>query len=184
MHTVARAAVLALAAVMIWTTGALAADGAIAVVDFQRILDESAAGKAAQATINKKGKEMETDLKTRGGELEEMKQQLQREALVMSREMREQKERDFRIKLNDFKEMQKEFAQTAREMQLRAMAEIREGVDKIAAAIGEEEGFRLIIEKQEAGVLYMPASIDLTARVIERYDAAYAEQAAKGTASQ
>lgn len=184
MHTVARAAVLALAAMMISTAGARAADVAIGVVDFQRILDESAAGKAAQATINKRGKEMETDLKARGGELEEMKQQLQREALVMSREMREQKERDFRIKLNDFKEMQKEFAQTAREMQLRAMAGIREEVDQIAADIGAQEGLTLILEKQEAGILYMPASIDLTARIIERYDAAFARKTATGAASQ
>ena len=162
---------LALAALVLWAAGAGAAEGRIGVVDFQRILDESAAGKAAQAEINKRGKEMETELKAKGEELEKIKAQLQREAMVMSKEMREDKEREFRIKVNDFREMQKDYAKSARELQIRAMGRIRNEIDKLASAVGEKEGFALIIEKQEAGVLYAPTSSDLTARIIERYDA-------------
>jgi outer membrane protein len=150
---------------------AAAAEGRVGVVDFQRVLDESVAGKAAQAEINKRGKEMETALKSKGDELEAMRSQLQRDAMVMTGEMREEKEREFRIKVNDLKEMQKDYAKTAREMQIRAMARIRNEVDEVARAIGEKEGFALIIEKQEAGVLFAVPAIDLTAKVIQRYDA-------------
>ena len=184
MTRVKHVAGLVLAAVLLWAAGGWAAEAPIGVVDFQRILDESTAGKAAQASINKKGKEMEGKLKARGKELEEMKQQLQREALVMSREMREEKEREFRIKINDFKEMQKTYAQTARELQLRAMADIRKEVDTLATAIGEKEGMSLVIEKQEAGVLYFQPKADLTAKVIERYDAEFARKAAAGATNQ
>ena len=46
------------------TGASSAADVAkIGVVDFQKILEVSNAGKTAQAEINKQGKQMETDLK-------------------------------------------------------------------------------------------------------------------------
>lgn len=180
MRGMKRTALVIVAAVMLGTTGGWAAEAPIGVVDFQRILDESAAGKVAQESINTRGQKMQTELKAKGAELEEMKNQLQREALVMSREMREEKEREFRIKVNDFKEMQKNYAQTARELQLGAMGRIRKQVDKLAAEIGGKEGFVIIIEKQEAGVLYQQPNIDLTSRIIERYDAQYAQQAETG----
>ena len=129
------------------------------------------AGKAAQAEINKRGKEMEAELKSKGDELESMRTQLQREAMVMSKEMREDKEREFRIKVGDFRDLQQDYAKKARELQIRAMARIRKEIDEVAKAIGEKEGFSLIIEKQEAGVLFAIPAIDLTAQVIQRYDA-------------
>jgi outer membrane protein len=156
-----------------------AAESRIGIVDFQRVLDESRAGKAAQETINKRGHEMETELKSKGDELEQMKDQLQRDTLVMSKETREEKERDFRVKLNEFREIQKDYAKTARELQVRAMGRIRKEVDGLARVIAEKEGFGLVIEKQEAGVLYAPAGIDLTDRIIQRYDAEYVDEGAK-----
>jgi len=45
----------------------------IGVVDFQRILVTSSAGKASQAEITKQGKAMEAELRKNQEELEEMK---------------------------------------------------------------------------------------------------------------
>ncbi len=170
---------LALAVGIGFCPAAGAAENRIGIVDFQRVLDESRAGKAAQATINKQGHEMESELKSKGEALEQMKEQLQRDALVMSKETREEKERDFRIKVNDFREIQKDYTKTARELQIRAMGRIRKDVDGLARSIAEKEGFGLVIEKQEAGVLYAPASIDITDKLIQRYDAEYVEAPAK-----
>ncbi len=74
----------------------------IGVIDFQKILETSSAGKAAQVDIKKVGKQLEADLKKKETEIEAIKSRLDREALVMSREMREEKEREGRIKLNDY----------------------------------------------------------------------------------
>ena len=66
----------------------------IGVIDFQKILKTSNAGKAAQAEISRQGTKMEADLKKKGSELEELKKKLEREVLVMSKEMRDEKERE------------------------------------------------------------------------------------------
>jgi outer membrane protein len=153
-----------------------AAEVRIAIIDFQRILDDSKAGKAAQETINQEGRQMEAELKAKGEAIEQMKEQLQKDALVMNKETREEKEREFRIQVNDFRESQQEFAQRARQLQIRAMSKIRNEVDTLAKAFAEEKGFTLMIEKQEAGVIYAPARIDVTDEIIRRYDAQFGNQ--------
>jgi outer membrane protein len=148
----------------------------IGIIDFQRIVKTSSAGKKAMAEINKKGKGMETDLKKRGGEIEELKKNLDREALVMSKEMREQKGRDFRIKLNDFKTLEKKYSNDLRTLNARLVSRIQKDIFKIVAEIGKKEGFLLIVEKMEAGVVYSPNSIDITDRVIQKYNSDYTQK--------
>ncbi len=87
----------------------------IGVVDFQKVLSVSNAGKYAQAEINKQGKSMEEDLKKKGSEIEEIKKRLERETLVMSKDKRDEKEREFRIKLNDLKCLRKNMPLISRE---------------------------------------------------------------------
>ena len=53
----------------------LAADVAkIGIVDLQRVMETSDAGKSAQAQIKKQKDKMETDLKAKGAEIEQIRQ--------------------------------------------------------------------------------------------------------------
>ena len=45
--------------------------------------------------------------------------------------------------------------------------------------MGKKEGFLVIFEKREAGVLYSPDTIDITDRLIQRYNAIFSKKAAK-----
>jgi outer membrane protein len=153
------------------TAFASAADVAkLGVVDFQKIIQSSSAGKEAQAKINEKGKEMEKDLKAKGSEIEEIKKKLDRESLVMSKEMRDQKEREFRIKVNDFKALEKKYKAELKETNSKLVLKIQKDVIKLAKEIGKKEGYLLIIEKNTAGILYSPASIEMTDKIIKIYN--------------
>jgi len=153
------------------TTFAGAADVAkLGVVDFQKIIQSSSAGKEAQAKINEKGKEMEKDLKAKGSEIEEIKKKLDRESLVMSKEMRDQKEREFRIKVNDFKALEKKYKAELNETNSKLVLKIQKDVVKLAKEIGKKEGYLLIIEKNTAGILYSPVSIEITDKIIKIYN--------------
>ncbi|MBW1957642.1 MAG: OmpH family outer membrane protein [Deltaproteobacteria bacterium] len=156
----------------------------IGIVDFQRILKTSSAGKKATAEINKRGKKIEADLKKRGEEIEATKNKLEREALVMSREMREEKEREIRININDFKSLQKRYVAEFKEREKRLVARIQEEILDIIAEMGKKEGFLLILEKREAGVMYSPNAIDITDRLIQKYNASFARKAEKDKKTQ
>lgn len=151
----------------------------IGVVDFQKIFSTSAAGKQAKAEIQKQGKKMETDLKSKYAEIEEIKKNIEREALVMSKDMREEKERDLRIRINDFKTLQKRYEGSMREVEKRYITRIKKELFEIVQEIGKQEGYLLIIES--VGVLYSPTTVDITDSIIQKYNVVFAEKSENKT---
>ena len=150
---------------------AQAADVAkIGVVDFQKILQNSSAGKYAQAEINKKGKQMESELAKKGAGIEERKKQIEKESLVMSKEMREEKQREIRIQINDLKVMQQRYTKEFKEFENRLVQRIRQDVIEIVNEMGKSEGFLLIVEKKTGEVIYTPSSVDITDPFIQNYN--------------
>ncbi len=155
----------------LWVLPSLGADVAkIGIVDFQKILETSLAGKAAQVEISKHGKKMENALKQKQGELQEMKRTMDREALVISREKREEKERAFRINLNDLRTLEKKYKADLGGLNKRLIGNLQDEVFKLVEALGKKEGFLLIMEKREGGVMYSPKAIDITDRLIQAYN--------------
>ena len=158
---------------------AYAADVAkIGVIDFQRILETSSAGKFAQAEIKKKGSQMESDLKKRGMEIEAIKKRLEREALVMSKEMREEKQREIRININDFKLLEKKYMNEFKAFENRLVKRMQKEVVDLVGKMGKSGGYLLIIERRTGGVLYFPKSVDVTDKLIQKYNASFAKKPA------
>ncbi len=145
----------------------------IGIIDFQKILEKSDAGKAAQEKITTKGKELEGDLKEKGMAIEESKKRFEREAYVMSKEAREEKERELKIKILDFKDLEKKHKSDFNEFNMKLVGEFRDEVMKVVDEIGKKQGFLLIIEKREGGIVYAPTQIEITDEVIQKYNATY-----------
>jgi outer membrane protein len=143
----------------------------IGIIDFQRILETSDSGKTAQAEINRQGKKMEAELKKKGAAIEELKKKLEREALIMSKDMREQKAREMRIKVNDLKTLQQKYMQEFKAKEKTLVQQIQKKIVDAVTKIGKKEGYLLILEKREGGVLYSPASIDITDKLIKMLNA-------------
>lgn len=148
----------------------------IGILDFQKILTESSAGKQAQAVINKKGKEMETELKNKGATIEKQKENFERESLVMSRQMREEKERELRIMINDFKSLQKKYMNDFKEYEARLVKRIRSEILTIVNELAKKEGYLLVLERREGGVIYYPNTIDISDKVIQAYNLTVAKE--------
>ena len=153
----------------------LAADVAkIGVVDLQRVMETSDMGKSAQAQIKQQKDKMETDLKDKGAEIEQIRQRLEREAMVMSKESREEKEREARIKLNDFKTLQKKYRNELQQLEKRLVSQLQKDTIALVDEIGKKEGYLLIISR--VGVLYSPNTIDITDQLIKRLNENYAKK--------
>lgn len=156
------------------STGWSADVAKIGVVEFQGLLDNSDAGKKIKEEITTEGKKMEAELKEKGAEIEELKKRLEREALVMSKDMREEKEREFRIKVNDIKMLQKKYESDLQNLQKRLMGGLQKETLEIIDDIGKSEGYLLIMDKR--GVLYSPSTIDITDEVIKRHNAKFSKK--------
>ncbi len=151
--------------------GVGAADVAkIGLVDYQRVLDNSSAGKAAEAHMAKKHEEMKAELQKMEKEVVDLKDKLEREALVMNKETRDEKEREFRMKVNDLQFMEKKYVGDLKEQERESIGKIQKEIGEVVKEMGKQGGYFLILEKRECGAIYYPDSMDLTDKVIETYN--------------
>ena len=151
----------------------------IGIVDAQRILETSAAGKAAQAKIKEKSSQMASDLKAKGQEVEELGKRIEREAMVMSQEKREDQKREYRIKLNDFKGLEQRYRNELKELEKKLVSRIQKDILDLSTDLGKKGGYLLIVNK--LGVMYAPKSAEITDQVIEIYNAMYAKGQAEAS---
>jgi outer membrane protein len=154
---------------------AFAADVAkIGVIDLQKILEASAAGKSIQAELKKEKDKMEANLKKKGAEIENIRKRLERESMVMGKEKREEKERESRIKINDFKSLQKKYRSDLQKLEGKLMQQLSDDINAIVNEMGKKEGYLLIINK--LGVIYSPNSIDVTDKVIGKLNTKFTKK--------
>lgn len=140
----------------------------IGVVDFQKVLTQSEPGKKVQTEMQVKGRDMEKSLRELGAEIESLTEQITREAMVMSKENREEKQRDLEIKKYDFQSLQKKYQTTFRELETTMIEKLQKEIFDVTEKIGKEGGYLLIIEKSAA--IYYPNVIDISDKVIEKYN--------------
>jgi outer membrane protein len=164
--------------ILLYTVPCLGADVAkIGVINTQKILMTSSAGKMAQAQINKKFRELEGELNKKKDEIQALIEAFERESVVMSKEKKEEQEREIRIKKNDIKVLSKKYESDLKVMQDRVVKRIQKDVYLIVQEIGKKEGYLLIITK--GAVIYSPSTIDITDQLIQAYNEAFAERGEK-----
>lgn len=146
----------------------------IGVIDMQSVIETSNQGMAAQAQIKRQKDKMERDLKQKGAEIEQLRQRLEREAGVMSKEAREEKERETRIKMNNFKIIQKRYRTELQNLEKKLNERLKDDIFDLVNALGKKGGYLLSFNK--LGVLYSGESVDdLTAKIIKRLNQKYPE---------
>ncbi|QTA81941.1 putative outer membrane chaperone, Skp family [Desulfonema limicola] len=164
-----KTAFIAVIVLLFSLTSSYGADDKIGVIDFQKVLRESDAGKSAKTDIESEGKRLEKKLKDEGEALEKMKKKLEAEIMVMSSEMRESKEREFRIKVDDFKVLQKKYANEFKTFEAKIIKQVQQEIFDLVEKIGKKGGYKLILER--TAVLYYPDTIDITDILIKEYNA-------------
>jgi outer membrane protein len=150
---------------------AWSADYKIGCVDIQRAVNECNAGKEAKKTMTKEGEKFSGQVAAKQKELQTLKESLEKQAPMLNPDARAQKEKDYQAKLREFQrwgeDNQNELKQKLMEME----RNIAVGLQKVIKKMGEDEAFTLILEKNEAIVLYSSKAVDVTDRVIKIFDA-------------
>jgi outer membrane protein len=162
----------------------------VGVVDLQAVLDNSGRGKAAKDRLKELSVKLQEEIKTkrefkdkREEELQRMRTEIRSQGLVLSEPARVAKEEDFRNKMRELKRFIddtnrfiEDATQEFREREVRETQLLLAEIRKTVAEIGKQENYSLILEGNEnaAVVLYFTKTIDLTPKVIQRYDQASA----------
>jgi outer membrane protein len=171
-------AVAALAAPMFAQT---AAPGRVAVIDVQRVLANSSAGKAASERLKK----MQEDRVAKAKQMDDEMQKLDSDINTTKLSLSEDKLADMTKQLSDKKIAAQRFAQDAeREMgeaRDRALLELENKIKPVIDQIGKEQGLAVIFNKFESGLVYASDAIDITDSVIKRFNDAAGTPSASTT---
>jgi len=149
---------------------AQAADVAkIGVIDVQKIIAFSSIGKSAKVELERIEKKYEADLKKKKAEIEDAKHRLKREAQILSKNALEDKKRELRIMISDYKALQEKYRVEFQQHVIRLDRRITKEIMAIAEKLGRKGGYLMIIDKQRAGVMYSPDTVDITDDILQQF---------------
>lgn len=162
--------IVSLIALLLLAAPALA-ETKIAYVDLQKALNLSKTGIEAKQQISVQVKKYEGEFKAKQDELMKLKEELEKQAVLLSDEAKAKKERDFQQNVKELQRFQKDIKEELQQRDGELTKKILNELFEILQTIGKDGGYSMILEKNEGAVIYADASVDLTDALIKAYDA-------------
>ncbi|MBI3105436.1 MAG: OmpH family outer membrane protein [Candidatus Rokubacteria bacterium] len=142
----------------------------VAFVDVQRVLARSSAGVAAREQLEREKAAMQKQVDAHRGELEKLRDELEKKGQLLSGEVRKEKQDTLERKVRDVRrlvdDLQKELQKKDQDLSARVLREITAAVHRF----GKEKGYAMIVDARGAAVIYGAPEADLTEEIIRVFD--------------
>jgi outer membrane protein len=140
--------------------------GNIAYIDLQKVMLESEPGKQIRGALTKEAERLKGSLDAKQAELQRLKDAVEKQGATITPEARAQKEKDYQAKLKDYQRIYTDYQTELQQKDMEFTQKVLKQVEEVVKALGEKEKYMLILEKNQAGILFATPSIDITSRVI------------------
>jgi len=164
-------------------TFAQSAPARVAVIDVNKVLMSSSAGKSAYEKLKKMQDDRVAQAKKLDDDIAALDKDINEKKLTLS----EEKLADMTKRLSDKKIAMQRFAQDADrdigEARDRSLAELEQKIKPVIDKVGKEMGLAVIFNKFESGLVYASDAIDITDSVIKQFNEGAAAPAAAPAAA-
>jgi outer membrane protein len=143
--------------------------GRVAVVDMQRILNETASGKQARQDLETSSTAKQKKLDKRRVKLEEDQGKLASLKGDAQLEAQEKLQRDYYELQSMYMTLQQELA----EQEAQTLEKMYKNCQELAKDLAKDFSLDLVLIRDQSTVLYVATGVDLTEEVIKRYDKKY-----------
>jgi outer membrane protein len=143
----------------------------IGVVDMQRALNECNAGKKAKDEVRRKFEKAQNELKTQRENLDRMRENYDKKALVLKEDERRNLEKDLEARSLEFKRKYEDYQRDLKRTDAELTSGIVEQLYGIVGAYAKERGFTVMLETSSGALVYADPAIDVTDEVIKRHNA-------------
>jgi len=167
-----RAVFMAVALFFMFTLGAKAADLKIAYVDLNKALNESDEGKKAVKALEEMVRVKKTAIDEQQQGLRKLEEELAKQESILNPDALKVKRDDFERLKRDFQRMIKDSEDEVEKKRTDFMDRIVKEITAMIRKTGEEEGYSVIFERNEAGMIYSSGKLDLTDKIIKKYNEA------------
>jgi len=117
-----------------------AATQKIAVIEVQRVIQESSVGKEALARIQRLQQAKQEDLAKRQKELRDLEQKIQEQGKSLSEDAMEKLQKDYQAKAVDLKRFQDDAQRDLEDAQRKELKTLEERIMPVIDAVGKEMG--------------------------------------------
>jgi outer membrane protein len=155
---------------LLLSRGAPAAELKVGIVDIERVINECQAGKEAKKAITKEVEKTQVVFQQKQKELQTLKETLEKQAPMLTPEARGAKEKEFQSKQRDAQRWAEDNQNEINQKRMEMEKAISTSIKKVIHKIGTDDGYSLILEKNEQIVFYFSKALDITDRVIKAQD--------------
>jgi outer membrane protein len=156
----------------------------VGIVDLDRALKESSSGKQALSSLKQFRDKVLKDINekkrqkdSKEGTLRNLQTELTSQSMVLSDSAKRDKEESYRRQVRDLRkfiddsnrfieESERELREREAELTSRMLHDLLD----IVRAVGREESFTIIFERNDRVLLFVADAIDLTDKIIKRFD--------------
>jgi outer membrane protein len=142
-------------------------------VDLQRALQDVGEGREARARLKVELERAKSEIETEERKLAEEKSVLDKQAAMMSEEVRTTRLTDWQKRLIQSTQSAQKKQGELGEKERAEMKKIFDKMDPIITAIAQREGLSMVLEKTDSGLVYALPTLDVTAELVRTYNEKY-----------
>ena len=144
---------------------------AIGVVEPQRVLNETDAGKKAMESLSAFAKTRQGLVESEEKELRRMEEDFMKQASVLSANAKKEREEQFRRRMTEYQQKANQMNREVQEKQRETMEVFRAKIEKVVARVAQQMGLAMVVEKGKGSpTVYHDASLDITSKVIDEFN--------------
>ena len=151
-------------------TPTFAAEVKLGYIDMQRALNSSEAGKEAKEQLAARVKKYQDEINIKQEEIKKLKDDLEKQGMLLSESARASKEKDYQQRLKEFQRFTKDAQDELQGKDEEFTRKILEGMEKVIQEFGRKNGYSFIFVKNE-GMLFVDEKADVTEEVLKNFNA-------------
>jgi outer membrane protein len=149
-----------------------AAQAKVAVIDVQRVVTESDPGKGVMQKLRTLSDAKAQQGQTLQQELATLQDQFNKQRFTVSEQRQAEMSKEIEDKQIAIRRFQDDAQRELQEAQRRELGGLEERILPIINQVGQSEGYTLIFNKFQSGLVYADDTVDVTDRVITMFNTA------------
>jgi len=144
----------------------------IAIVDLHKLINESDAGKKAKVELEGLIKSKQSAIDEKGKNIEKLKTDIEKQSAVITAEAKKSKEEELERLVRDYQRIISDSQAEVKKKEAELTSEILKTAREVINKIAQEGGYSLVLEKADGLVLYFSSNLDITDKVIKKFNEA------------
>jgi outer membrane protein len=145
----------------------------VALVDVQNAILQTNEGKAQREKIEKEFNEKRQNLANQEKQLKKMNDDFLVQQSILSEADKQNKQKEFQMKLQQYQQDQMAFEQEARQKESTALQSIFSNLQKEIQKIAKQKNYDMVFDKSAGVLLYTVNPNDITEEVVKQYNNDY-----------